>query len=270
MPGLDTGAEAPCRSARSTGSTDTGEMALIRRLAEYPRIIEAAAEAHEPHRIAFYLHDLASELHGHWNRGKELPQLRFINPADSDSTLARLALVHATKLVLSVGIGYSWRECARGNALSGVGAFAAVVRRDEFLSAGIGRWPIATTRNSRCGRQANGSRPKPQRGLARSAGRTRPHRLGHGRLSTPAPAGKRKTVPRPRRCRRTADLGARSRGRTPERSAGVVSRFAKPLAPAACAACAAPSAAPPRHLAPPRGAAACCRPKPPPRVSAAG
>ena len=84
--------------------TDSGEMALIRRLAEYPRVIEAAAAAHEPHRVAFYLHDLASEFHGHWNRGKELPQLRFINPADPDATQARLALIHATKLVLSSGL----------------------------------------------------------------------------------------------------------------------------------------------------------------------
>lgn len=84
--------------------SDSGEMGLIRRLAEYPRIVEAAAEAHEPHRIAFYLHDVASEFHAQWNRGKELPQLRFINHDDSDSTLARLALVHATKLVLSSGL----------------------------------------------------------------------------------------------------------------------------------------------------------------------
>ncbi len=84
--------------------TDTGEMALIRRLLEYPRVVEAAAQVHEPHRIAFYLHDLASEFHGHWNRGKELPQLRFINAADKDSTLARLALVGAVRLVLASGL----------------------------------------------------------------------------------------------------------------------------------------------------------------------
>ena len=83
---------------------DPGELALVRRLAEYPRIVEGAAEAHEPHRIAFYVHDLASEFHGHWNRGKELPQLRFINAQDADSTLARLALVHAIRLVLSAGL----------------------------------------------------------------------------------------------------------------------------------------------------------------------
>jgi len=103
MPGLDTSPEALGRAPLDR-LTDAGEMALIRRLLEYPRIIEAAATAHEPHRVAFYLHDVASELHGHWNRGKELPQLRFINSADSDSTLARLALVHATKLVLSSGL----------------------------------------------------------------------------------------------------------------------------------------------------------------------
>ncbi len=84
--------------------TDSGEMALIRRLAEYPRVVEGAAAAHEPHRVAFYLYDLASEFHAHWNRGKELPQLRFINPAEPDMTRARLALIHATKLVLSSGL----------------------------------------------------------------------------------------------------------------------------------------------------------------------
>lgn len=103
MPGLDASVAALGRAPLGRLS-DPGEMALIRRLLEYPRVIEAAAAAHEPHRVAFYLHDVASELHAHWNRGKELPQLRFINSADSDSTLARLALVHATKLVLSSGL----------------------------------------------------------------------------------------------------------------------------------------------------------------------
>jgi arginyl-tRNA synthetase len=103
MPGLDR-SPAALAGAALEKLTDSGEMGLIRRLAEYPRIVEAAAEAHEPHRIAFYLYDVASELHAQWNRGKELPQLRFINHDDSESTLARLALVHATKLVLSSGL----------------------------------------------------------------------------------------------------------------------------------------------------------------------
>ena len=97
---------APARAGEAPFGrlTDEGEMTLIRRLLEYPRIIEAAAVAHEPHRVAFYLYELASDLHGQWNRGKELPQLRFIDPMDTESTLARLALVHATKLVLSSGL----------------------------------------------------------------------------------------------------------------------------------------------------------------------
>jgi arginyl-tRNA synthetase len=104
MPGLDI-TDTTLSSAPLDRLTDVGEMALIRRLLEYPRTIESAAEAQEPHRIAFYLYDLASEFHAHWNRGKELPQLRFINQTDSHSTLARLALVHAIKLVLSSGLG---------------------------------------------------------------------------------------------------------------------------------------------------------------------
>ena len=103
LPELDLSPEA-LRKAPLDRLQDPGETALIRRLLEYPRAIEAAAAAHEPHRVAFYIHDVASDLHAHWNRGKELPQLRFINATDSESTLARLALVHATKLVLSSGL----------------------------------------------------------------------------------------------------------------------------------------------------------------------
>ena len=83
---------------------DQGEIGLQRRLAEYPRLVEGAAEAHEPHRVAFYLYELAAEFHQQWNRGKDLPQLRFINPDQPALTSARLALVHAIKLVLSSGL----------------------------------------------------------------------------------------------------------------------------------------------------------------------
>jgi arginyl-tRNA synthetase len=103
LPGLDLSREA-LAAVPLAPLSDTGEMALIRRLCAYPRLIEAAAEAHEPHRIAFYLYDLASEFHGHWNRGKELPHLRFINSEDQASTLARLALVLGTKVVLASGL----------------------------------------------------------------------------------------------------------------------------------------------------------------------
>ncbi|WP_018698349.1 arginine--tRNA ligase [Amorphus coralli] len=83
---------------------DPGETALIAKIAEWPRIVEAAADAREPHRVAFYLHDLASAFHGHWNRGKELPHLRFINPDDPRSTKARIALVVATRTTLKAGL----------------------------------------------------------------------------------------------------------------------------------------------------------------------
>mgnify|MGYP000924651114 CR=1 FL=1 len=61
--------------------------------------------AHEPHRIGFYLYDLAAEFHGLWNRGKDSPQLRFIYETDRELTRARLALVAATRAVLASGLG---------------------------------------------------------------------------------------------------------------------------------------------------------------------
>jgi len=103
MPDLEVGPEALKQSLLDQ-LEDSGEIALIRRLCAYPRLIEAAAEAHEPHRIAFYLYDLASEFHAHWNRGKELPQLRFIESSDQGVTLARLTLVSAVRLVLASGL----------------------------------------------------------------------------------------------------------------------------------------------------------------------
>ncbi len=83
---------------------DSGELALMRRLALYPRLIEAAAAAHEPHRIAFYLYDLASEFHSHWNRGKDASHLRFIIQNDPEITVARLALVQGVVSVLASGL----------------------------------------------------------------------------------------------------------------------------------------------------------------------
>ncbi len=84
---------------------DAGELALMRRLALYPRLVEAAATAHEPHRIAFYLYELASDFHAQWNRGKDAPHLRFIIQNDPQLTMARLALVHGVVIVLASGLG---------------------------------------------------------------------------------------------------------------------------------------------------------------------
>ncbi|HEX2449433.1 MAG TPA: arginine--tRNA ligase [Methyloceanibacter sp.] len=85
--------------------TDEAEVTLIRRIAQFPRLVEAAAMAHEAHRIGFYLYDLAGDFHGLWNRGKDLPQLRFIYESDRELTRARVALVAATKRVLASGLG---------------------------------------------------------------------------------------------------------------------------------------------------------------------
>ncbi len=84
--------------------TDPAELDLLRRLALYPRTVEAAASAHEPHRIAFFLYDLASEFHALWTRGRDLPYLRFIINNDAGITKARLALVQGVVSVLASGL----------------------------------------------------------------------------------------------------------------------------------------------------------------------
>jgi arginyl-tRNA synthetase len=83
---------------------DAGEIALMRRLALYPRLLEAAALAHEPHRIAFYLYELAGDFHAQWNRGNDASYLRFIIQNDPQLTKARLALVQGVVTVLASGL----------------------------------------------------------------------------------------------------------------------------------------------------------------------
>ncbi|MDO1585097.1 arginine--tRNA ligase [Rhizobium oryzicola] len=83
---------------------DVSELQLVAKLAEYPRLIEAAAQSQEPHRLAFYLYDLASSFHAHWNRGKDNPDLRFVKDNDRESSIARLGLVRAVASVLKSGL----------------------------------------------------------------------------------------------------------------------------------------------------------------------
>jgi arginyl-tRNA synthetase len=103
VPGLD-------MAAASTGTgdlgrlDDPGEIELIRHLAKMPRLVEAAAREREPHRVTYYLYDLASIFHQQWNRGNDLPHLRFIQPDDAALSLARATLVAATKQVISSGL----------------------------------------------------------------------------------------------------------------------------------------------------------------------
>ena len=84
--------------------SDPAELALMRRIALYPRVVEAASAAHEPHRIAFYLFDLASEFHALWTLGNASPHLRFIIQNDRQLTVARLALVQGVVTVLASGL----------------------------------------------------------------------------------------------------------------------------------------------------------------------
>jgi arginyl-tRNA synthetase len=83
---------------------DAAELALMRKVALYPRLVEAAALAHEPHRVAFYLYELASEFHAQWTRGNDAPHLRFIIQDDPELTVARLALVQGVVTVLASGL----------------------------------------------------------------------------------------------------------------------------------------------------------------------
>src|SRR5215467_1691345 len=100
LPSDDAARAAMLAAAPLDRLEDAGELALMRRLALYPRLIEAAAVAHEPHRIAFYLYDLASDFHAQWNRGTDTPHLRFIIQNDPQMTVARLALVQGVVTVL--------------------------------------------------------------------------------------------------------------------------------------------------------------------------
>lgn len=81
------------------------ERALMKSIAEWPRLIEIAAKGHEPHRIAFYLYDLASNLHALWNRGNDDPSLRFLQEDDIATTQSKIALIRSCQVVLAQGLG---------------------------------------------------------------------------------------------------------------------------------------------------------------------
>jgi arginyl-tRNA synthetase len=92
------------KSAPFDRLADEGELRLAKYMAQWPRLVEGAAGAHEPHRVAFYLHELASEFHGHWNRGNDLPHLRFIIKDDPSLTMARAGLVYGLAAVIASGL----------------------------------------------------------------------------------------------------------------------------------------------------------------------
>ncbi len=103
MPKLDIGAAALEKADASLLITE-GEIGLLKTLSGWPRIVESAAEAHEPHRIAFYLYGLASEFHALWNQGNDDPAMRFVLEDNQALTLARLSLVRSLSLVIAEGL----------------------------------------------------------------------------------------------------------------------------------------------------------------------
>ncbi len=102
--GIDV-SDAALSAADLSINTHDAELALAKKLAEWPRLVEIAARAHEPHRVAFYLYDLASELHALWNRGNDTPELRFLQDGDSATTQAKIAQARAVGVVISAGLG---------------------------------------------------------------------------------------------------------------------------------------------------------------------
>ncbi|CCC99799.1 arginyl-tRNA synthetase (plasmid) [Azospirillum baldaniorum] len=104
LPGADLSLAALAARANLARLDSEEEMALAKRMATWPRLVESAAEAHEPHRVAFYLYDLASDFHALWNKGRDDTSLRFLIEGDEEVTVARLALVSAVATVIASGL----------------------------------------------------------------------------------------------------------------------------------------------------------------------
>ena len=85
--------------------THQAEIKIAKKLAEWPRLVEISAKTHEPHRIAFYLYELASDFHSLWNKGNENEKLRFIQENDQPLTFEKMAMISAVLVVISSGLG---------------------------------------------------------------------------------------------------------------------------------------------------------------------
>ncbi len=101
--GIDV-SDAALQAADLTSLSHQAELDLARKVAEWPRLVEHAARAHEPHRVAFFLYDIASDLHSLWNRGNDDASLRFLQDGDSATSQAKIALVRAVGVVISSGL----------------------------------------------------------------------------------------------------------------------------------------------------------------------
>ena len=97
--------DAALQAADLGSLSHDSEISVIKKLAEWPRLVEIAARTNEPHRVAFYLYELASELHALWNKGNELPQLRFLQDDDPAMSQSKIALARSVAVVISAGLG---------------------------------------------------------------------------------------------------------------------------------------------------------------------
>ncbi|MGV6838837.1 MAG: arginine--tRNA ligase [Planktomarina sp.] len=97
--------DADLKAADLSVNTDVAELALAAKVAEFPRLVEIAARTNEPHRVAFYLYDLASELHALWNKGNDNPDLRFLQEDNASLSQSKIALARAAAVVISQGLG---------------------------------------------------------------------------------------------------------------------------------------------------------------------
>lgn len=97
--------DATLAAADLTKLSHDAELAVAKKLAEWPRLVEIAAKGHEPHKIAFYLYDLASEFHGLWNKGNDDVSLRFLQDGDNATTQAKIAMIRAVSVVIGSGLG---------------------------------------------------------------------------------------------------------------------------------------------------------------------
>jgi arginyl-tRNA synthetase len=102
--GMDV-SDAALSAADRSGLAHDAELGVARKLAEWPRLVEIAARTNEPHRVAFYLYELASDLHSLWNRGNDEVALRFVQEGDEATTQAKISLVRAVSVVISAGLG---------------------------------------------------------------------------------------------------------------------------------------------------------------------
>ena len=97
--------DAALSSADLSGLAHDSELTVARKLAEWPRLVEIAARTHEPHRVAFYLYELAGDFHALWNKGNDLPELRFLQEGDAEASQSKMALARAVSVVISAGLG---------------------------------------------------------------------------------------------------------------------------------------------------------------------